>query len=96
MGEEYNWAGLINIMAGIVLTGVIGWIGKVHSTVRRNELDIARLQGEVNVEEMKEEIDVIHSRVTEVSNKLSENTGTLQQMNQTMGLIHAHLLNSSK
>ena len=55
--------------------------------------DIIRLDEKIKAMNLHSEIDVVHKRVTEMGQLVSKQSGQLQQINQSLHLIHEHMLN---
>jgi hypothetical protein len=62
-----------------------------------NEIDVRLIRVEKDVQHMPthEDMGAIHNRVNETAQRLTSMEGELKQINNTMQLMHKHLLNGA-
>ena len=97
--EAVRWWDLGIALGGVVLTAVIGWVGKVSGKVHKTELAIESLTAGLDPklgEALRLEIDQVHSRVTDVATKLAAARGEMSGIQSQLKLIHEHLLGTIK
>ena len=121
----YPWAGLLNVVGGVLLTGIIGWVASLRKQVNTNETDLKALSGQVSPEgaeslptqvrnnalaiealragidpeegaALRNEIDDVHSRVTEVVKEIAHATGKMDSVQGQLKMIHEHLLGNGR
>ncbi|ASP37865.1 hypothetical protein CHH28_03880 [Bacterioplanes sanyensis] len=68
---------------------------KEQLTLSMQKIDerVAHLEAELAHAPSHEDMTVLHSRINEAAQKLTSVQGELKQMNNTMQLMHQHLLN---
>ncbi len=71
------------------VAAAVGWLIRA---VLGNGRRIAAMEAEVRSLHVRDEIVAVHRRVDDVATTAASVEGQLRQLNQTMGIVHAHLL----
>ena len=73
----------------LAVMGAIGWQARtvIHTTNR-----VSKLEAQVAASNVRQEVGAVHKRVDEMAKTVAENSGQLKQINNTLGLIQAHLM----
>jgi chromosome segregation ATPase len=66
---------------------------QLTDSIKKIDERVAHLESELAHAPSHEDMTVLHSRINEAAQKLTSVQGELKQMNNTMHLMHQHLLN---
>jgi len=87
---------LLVIALGCILTALITAVGWQARTVIQNGMRLARLEAQMESMDLRSELSAVHRRIDEVAGIVQNSSGQLTQLNRSVNLMNAHLLEDTK
>ena len=81
-----------NTVLSIGLLSVIGAVGWLAKTVIYNASEIKKINALLNVSDLLEEIDTVHSRVSKLTENVAALKGELKAIERQTTMINQHLM----
>ena len=75
-----------------IIDAVTERVEATESKIKIVQADNLRLKEKIESMDLHDDIETLHGRVTDMSRTVSEQTGQMKQMNQTLHLIQDYLL----